>query len=98
MNTTFADRPRHITTTVSMKLEDLVTVAEAAEIVGVNRRTINKRIEDGSIEAVKLGPRMFMVRRAAAEDYASRVSNRSNRKRAEAAAAKAKQRRSARVK
>ena len=79
-----------------MKLEDLVTVNEAAEIVGVHPRTIHKRIEDGKMEHVVIGPRMFMVSRADAVAYASTVSNRSKRKRAEAAAAKAKTRRSSR--
>ena len=83
--------------TPAMKLDELVTVAAAAEIVGVNRRTINKRIEEGSIEAVKLGPRMFMVPRKAAIEYAARVSSRSKRKRAEAAASRQKPRRSARA-
>ena len=98
MNPTFADRSRHFTTTVSMKLEDLVTVTEAADIAGVHRRTIHKRIEDGKMDAVKIGPRMFLVPRSSAVEYAATVSNRSTRKRAEAAAAKAKQRRSARAK
>jgi excisionase family DNA binding protein len=83
-----------------MKIADLVTIAEAAKIVGVHRRTINKRIEDGTIEPVKIGPRMFMISRSDAVRYAGSVSNRSNGKRASAAAAaaKAKPRRKSRAK
>ena len=66
-------------------ISDLVPVAQAADIVGVHPRTILKRIEEGKLVAQRMGARTFMVLRSSAEEYASTVSNRSKRKRAEAA-------------
>lgn len=37
-------------------LTDMVTVAQAAEALGVNRRTIIRRIQSGDLPAQKLGP------------------------------------------
>lgn len=70
------------------RVSELIPVTEAAEIVGVNPRTILKRIEDGRLVAQRMGARTYMVLRSSAEEYAATVSNRSNRKRAEAAAQK----------
>lgn len=74
---------------LSPSVSDLVPVSQAAEIVGVNPRTILKRIEEGKLVAQRMGARTFMVLRSSAEEYASTVSNRSKRKRAEAASAAA---------
>ncbi len=71
----------------SPAVSDLVPVAQAADIVGVHPRTILKRIEEGKLVAQRMGARTFMVLRSSAEEYASTVSNRSKRKRAEAAEA-----------
>ncbi len=68
-------------------ISDMVPVAQAADIVGVHPRTILKRIEEGKLVAQRMGARTFMVLRSSAEEYASTVSNRSKRKRAEAAEA-----------
>lgn len=95
MNPTFADRPKHITTT--MKTTDLVSVAEAAEIAGCSQKTICQKLRDGDLEGMKVGLRVWLVSRSAATKLAATISNRSIRKRAEAAAAKAKPRRSARA-
>lgn len=72
---------------LSPSVSDLVPVSQAAEIVGVNPRTILKRIEEGKLVAQRMGARTFMVLRSSAEEYAATVSNRSKRKRAEAASA-----------
>lgn len=72
---------------LSASVSDLVPVSQAAEIVGVNPRTILKRIEEGKLVAQRMGARTLMVLRSSAEEYASTVSNRSKRKRAEAASA-----------
>lgn len=49
-----------------------------------------KRIEEGKLVAQRMGARTFMVLRSSAEEYASTVSNRSKRKRAEAASSATK--------
>ena len=81
-----------------MDTKKTVTVSEAADIVGVNPRTILKRIEDGRLVAERIGQRVFLVDLASVEEYASTVCSRSKRKIAEAAASKSKARRSARAK
>ena len=96
VNPTFADRVRR-TTITKMKLEDLVTVAEAAEIAGCCEPTIRKKVRNGELEGERIGARVWMVSRSAAEKLAKTISNRSLRKRAEAAASKAKAKRSARA-
>jgi hypothetical protein len=68
-------------------ISDLVPVAQAAKIAGVHPRTILKRIDDGTLVAERMGARTLMVLRSSAEQYALTVSNRSTRKRAEAAEA-----------
>jgi len=75
---------------VSPSVSDLVPVSQAADIVGVHPRTILKRIEEGKLVAQRMGARTLMVLRSSAEEYASTVSNRSKRKRAEAASAATK--------
>jgi len=72
---------------LSASVSDLVPVPEAAEIAGVHPRTILKRIEEGKLVAERMGARTFMVLRSSAEEYASTVSNRSKRKRADKASA-----------
>ena len=80
-----------------MDTKNLITVAEAAEIAGCCEQTICKKIRSGDLEAQKIGVRVWLVSRAAATKLATTISNRSLRKRAEAAAAKAKSRRSAKA-
>ena len=70
---------------LSPSVSDMVPVSQAAEIVGVHPRTILKRIEQGKLVAQRMGARTLMVLRSSAEELALTVSNRSTRKRAEAA-------------
>lgn len=45
-------------------MDKLITVEEAAELLGVSRRTIDRRITDGSLVAFNVGPRMVRVKTA----------------------------------
>lgn len=80
-----------------MKTTDLISVAEAADIAGCCEPTIRKKLIRGELEGEKIGVRVWLVSRAAATKLATTISNRSLRKRAEAAAAKTKRKRSARA-
>lgn len=40
---------------------DLLTMAEAASILRVSRESVRRRIKDGSIRAVRVGPRSVRV-------------------------------------
>jgi excisionase family DNA binding protein len=51
-----------------------VTIAELAEYWIVSRQQIYKRIESGALAAIKLGPRLFRVRTAAALEYERHAS------------------------
>lgn len=75
----------------------MVSVADAAEIAGCCEPTIRKKLIRGELEGEKIGIRVWLVRRAAAEKLAETISNRSRRKRAEAAALAARHRRSKRA-
>jgi len=46
-----------------------VTVAELADYWAVSRRQIHKRIESGSLEAIRLGWRLYRVRTEAALEF-----------------------------
>jgi excisionase family DNA binding protein len=80
-----------------MKTTDLVSVAEAAEIAGCSEPTIRKKLIRGDLEGEKIGVRVWLVSRHAASKLAETISNRSKRKRAEAAALAARSRRSKRA-
>lgn len=43
-----------------MQTPKLLSIAAAAEYLGISRPTIFRRIKDGSIPVVKLGPRRFV--------------------------------------
>lgn len=43
---------------------NLVTLADAAAAVGVNPKTIRRRIADGSLTAYRMGPRLIRVDQA----------------------------------
>ncbi len=45
-------------------LSDLITVNDAAELVGVTHFTIRRRIADGSLPGYRFGPRTLRVRRS----------------------------------
>jgi excisionase family DNA binding protein len=42
--------------------DDLLTIAQVAALAQVSRRTVERRIDDGRLEAVKLGNRMVRIR------------------------------------
>lgn len=44
-------------------MRDQITVAEAANTLGVSVKTVRRRIADGSLPATRLGPRMLRIRR-----------------------------------
>jgi excisionase family DNA binding protein len=46
-----------------------VTVAELAEYWGVSRQQIHKRIESGTLPAIKLGARLYRVRTESALEF-----------------------------
>ena len=72
------------------KPSELVSVAEAAEIVGCTPKTICLKIRDGDLEGQRLGERVWMVRRQSAEALARVISNRSLRKREQVAASRSR--------
>lgn len=47
---------------VATTSEDWTSIQRAAEFVGCNPKTIRRKISDGSLPAVRLGPRMIRVR------------------------------------
>jgi excisionase family DNA binding protein len=49
--------------------EPYVTVAELARYWGVNRRLIYKQIEAGTLESVRLGPRLYRIRTCVAREF-----------------------------
>lgn len=53
-----------MTVTQSHVLDDLVTKREAAELLKVSERTIDRYIADGRLDAVQLSPRATRVRGA----------------------------------
>lgn len=44
-----------------MKLEDYITVREAARITGVKYKTLLKRIEQGRLAAERVGDKILMI-------------------------------------
>jgi excisionase family DNA binding protein len=53
-----------VASTTEHDLSDLISVNEAAEIVGVTHFTIRRRIADGSLPGYRFGPRTLRVRRS----------------------------------
>jgi excisionase family DNA binding protein len=51
-----------------------VTVAELAEYWAVSRQQIYKRIESGTLEAIRLGARLYRVKTSAALEYERNAS------------------------
>ena len=51
-----------------------VTVGELAEYWGVSRQQIYKRIESGFLPAIRLGSRLYRVRRQAALEFERQAS------------------------
>ena len=49
--------------------EPYVTVAELALYWGVNRRLIYKQIEAGTLQSVRLGPRLYRIRTCVAREF-----------------------------
>ena len=56
--------------------EPYVTVAELAQYWGVNRRLIYKQIEAGTLESVRLGPRLYRIRTRVAREFERRAKMR----------------------
>ncbi len=48
----------------ALDVSDLVTVDQAAEMLGVNHNTIRRRIADGSLPGYRFGPRLLRVKRS----------------------------------
>lgn len=46
-----------------------LSIAEAASLRGVSAKTIRRRISDGTLKAVRLGPRLIRVDRASLEAW-----------------------------
>jgi excisionase family DNA binding protein len=42
--------------------DDLLTIAQVAALAQVSRRTVERRIDEGQLEAVKLSNRMVRIR------------------------------------
>ena len=53
----------------SEKLEDWITTAEAARLLGLTARRILQLIDEGKLEGYKLTPRMTLVSRISVEKY-----------------------------
>jgi len=53
---------------------DLFTVAEAASILDVSRRSVSNWIHQGALPAIRLGPgrRLIRIRRVDLEDFVTR--------------------------
>ena len=46
------------------EFDELLTIGEAAAVVGVHPSTIRRRIEKGTLTAFRVGPRLIRVRRS----------------------------------
>lgn len=46
-----------------------LSIAEAAELTGVSAKTIRRRISDGTLKAVRIGPRLIRIDRASLEAW-----------------------------
>jgi len=51
-----------------------VTVGELAEYWGVSRQQIHKRIESGTLAAIRLGARLYRVRTVSALEFERQAS------------------------
>lgn len=45
-----------------MATEQLLSISAAADYLGISRQTFHRRLNDGSIPSVKLGPRRYIAR------------------------------------
>lgn len=57
---------------MSIQNDRLISVAEAAELIGCTGRRVRQLIESGEIKGEKLHARTIVVSRASAEKYACR--------------------------
>jgi excisionase family DNA binding protein len=48
---------------------DWITTDKAAKLLGVSRRRVLQLIESGALEATKLNPRLWMIKRESVEEY-----------------------------
>jgi excisionase family DNA binding protein len=58
----------------NMKLQagDLITIRQAAEIIGVDKQTVYRLIAKGRLPVVKFGPRLYRIHRADLEEIVER--------------------------
>ena len=54
-----------ITETPRRTFGDLLTIRQAAEILNCSETTVRNRTREGSLKAVRMGPRMIRIRRDA---------------------------------
>ncbi len=59
-----------------MTLDDVVTLAEAAETFGRSQASFQKAAYRGALEAKLVGPRVYITTREAAAVYVARVTAR----------------------
>ena len=45
-----------------MQTTQLLSISAAADYLGISRQTFHRRLNDGSIPSVKLGPRRYIAR------------------------------------
>lgn len=53
----------------STEMPELLTVAQAAEIMGITTRSVHNRIHSGQIQALTPSPRITLIPRAEAEKF-----------------------------
>ncbi len=58
----------------SLEPERLYTVAEVAQWLQVHPRTVTRAIEDGSLSALKMAPRITRIPASALRDYVYRCT------------------------
>lgn len=51
---------------------DYLTIAQAAELMGISPRALRNRIERGEVEAVRVNPRLLMVLESEARKWEGR--------------------------
>lgn len=53
----------------TIPLEDWISTAEAAELLGVSQRRVNQMIDEGKLIAQKMHPRLTLVSRTSVKRY-----------------------------
>lgn len=55
---------------------DLLTVAQAAQLLGVDHSTVCRWITDGRLQAIRPGARAYLIHRSAVESFTRPVAGR----------------------